>query len=434
MKLRFLKYIIFCCISTVVSMTTSGQFLEPYRMYHKDTKTYSKYGYADEKGKLVIDTIYDYAGTFANGTAVVSQNGKAGIINNKNKWLLPLQYKSLVKQQEEKELVFVQNDTAWALMTMEGKLLTGFNFRTVGTFSEGMAVVTIKDKYGYINTKGELVVPPKYDYGGSFSSKRALVHVKQQGSSGRLIGYINTLGEEVIKPVYLTGTSFVEGYAAVSAYGGKSLIDSNGVLVTKVQYEEIGLMQNGRVSFKKGKAYGFLNKKGQEVIGNGQTSGLTAVLPFSEGLAAVKQGNYWGFVDTAGNFIIQPKYYKVKSFEMGITAVSLKLIYDTTIKKYQEIWGFIDKTGKEISPFTYSYADDGKDGGFIVAVGMWYDEPMGGLGKGGKKGLFNVHGEIIPPEYDYITKFINGKPYALASGNGKSYRFDIKGKLISQTN
>jgi hypothetical protein len=402
-------------------------------MYHKDTKTYSKYGYADAKGKLVIDTIYDYAGNFTNGTAIVAVNGKAGMINTDNKVIFPLQYTSISKQQNVQNLLFVKNDTAWALITTGGKLLTGFIFKSVGSFKDGLASVVIGNKYGYIDTNGNLVVQAKYDFGGDYSSGRALVHVKAPGGKYNNIGYINSKGEEVIKPVYLSGTSFMEGCAAVFDLGGKFLIDSNGLRLTKLLYDEIGLMQNGRANFKRGTVVGFLNKRGEEVIGNGLTFGLLDVRPFADGLAAVKKGNLWGFVDTSGNFVVQPKYYRVRSFDMGIAPVALKLTYDSTSKKFYESWGFIDRTGKEITAFKYTYISDGTNGGFIVGVNSWYDT-VRDTWIGGKKGLYTVNGEIIPPEYDYVSKFMDGKPYALASGNGKSYRFDIKGKLISQTN
>jgi hypothetical protein len=41
-------------------------------------------------------------------------------------------------------------------------------YEEVGDFSEGLAWVRINGKCGYINTQGDLVVPPKYDGGSDF--------------------------------------------------------------------------------------------------------------------------------------------------------------------------------------------------------------------------------------------------------------------------
>jgi hypothetical protein len=43
-----------------------------------------------------------------------------------------------------------------------------FKFDKVMPFSEGYAVVVVDDKYGFINTKGEIVIEPQFDYAKGF--------------------------------------------------------------------------------------------------------------------------------------------------------------------------------------------------------------------------------------------------------------------------
>jgi WG containing repeat len=58
---------------------------------------------------------------------------------------------------------------------------------------------------------------------------------------------------------------------------------------------------------------------------------------FSEGLAPAMQNNLWGFIDSKGKFIIQPKYSSVeKGFHRGIARV-----------KKNDVEFYIDNTGKE---------------------------------------------------------------------------------------
>lgn len=42
-------------------------------------------------------------------------------------------------------------------------------------FSEGLAAVKKNDKFGFINTQGELVIPCQYQYAGSFKEGLACV-------------------------------------------------------------------------------------------------------------------------------------------------------------------------------------------------------------------------------------------------------------------
>jgi hypothetical protein len=59
-------------------------------------------------------------------------------------------------------------------------------------------------------------------------------------------------------------------------------------------------------------------------------------LPFSEGLAAVRIGDFetgkWGFIDKTGSFVINPQFDTVRSFTEG-----LALVEDGTTRKF----GFI---------------------------------------------------------------------------------------------
>ena len=53
----------------------------------------------------------------------------------------------------------------------------------------------------------------------------------------------------------------------------------------------------------------------------GRTSYFEDALPFSEGLAAVKINGAWGYVDSEGEFVVQPQYSEAGSFSGGCAAV-----------------------------------------------------------------------------------------------------------------
>ena len=59
---------------------------------------------------------------------------------------------------------------------------------------------------------------------------------------------------------------------------------------------------------------------------------------FSEGLARVKKGNQWGFVNTKGKEVIPCMYLEVSKFENGKSNVRLN---NESI--------YIDKTGKRVT-------------------------------------------------------------------------------------
>ena len=64
-----------------------------------------------------------------------------------------------------------------------------------GDFSEGFASVKSNDKWGFIDTKGKMVIPCVYDYARSFSKGFASVESNEKW------GVINQSGEFVIPPI-----------------------------------------------------------------------------------------------------------------------------------------------------------------------------------------------------------------------------------------
>ncbi len=94
---------------------------------------------------------------------------------------------------------------------------------------------------------------------------------------------------------------------------------------------EYGLRIDGATGGK----YGFLNRKGEEVI----PLIYDDARDFSAGAALVMKGGKWGFVDRTGKEFIPLVYYEARNFVEGLAAVQ---------KDKDGKWGFIDKSGKEI--------------------------------------------------------------------------------------
>lgn len=66
---------------------------------------------------------------------------------------------------------------------------------------------------------------------------------------------------------------------------------------------------------------------------------------FSEGLAAVKRGTLWGYVDAQGQEVVPPRYDGAFAFSQGRAAVNRG-----------GRWGYIDLTGREVIPLRYADA------------------------------------------------------------------------------
>ena len=60
-------------------------------------------------------------------------------------------------------------DKGWGYINKAGEIVINPQFDLAGYFSEGLAAVSIGDKYGFINPKGEIVINPQFDDAQNFS-------------------------------------------------------------------------------------------------------------------------------------------------------------------------------------------------------------------------------------------------------------------------
>ena len=211
----------------------------------------------------------------------------------------------------------------------DGQLIIPFEFDAIvageslefNDFSEGLAAVSKNDKYGFIDTKGKVVIEPKYEWASSFSDGLAIVSVEG------LYGAIDKQGKTVIPFEYQALANFYDGFAT-AARPPKDPED----------YES---------------KYGLINKKNEVVI----PFMYESMGNLSELLIAVKKDGKWGYIDTTNKAIIPItlKYEMVNDFSDGLAAV---FSYEENSDNLK--YGYIDKTGKLVIPmqFTKAYWDD----------------------------------------------------------------------------
>lgn len=214
--------------------------------------------------------------------------------------------------------------------------------------------VSIKEiggnKWGYINSQGQFILPPVYDHACDFQENGlAIVHLKGQS------GVINYSGYFIVKPIYDTIRLFSEGRAVVHDQQGFKIIDESGKEITSRAFSFIGDYHEGRALFTDIAAdgnhlFGFLNKRGKEVIpityeeagnfSNGKalvkmnggtyalinlTGKVICTYPYAftgsygEGLLAFQKcsGGLFGYLDEQGNTVIEPKYTSAEPFKEG---------------------------------------------------------------------------------------------------------------------
>lgn len=100
-------------------------------------------------------------------------------------------------------------------------------------FSDGLALVSLNGKYGFIDKTGKVAIPLKYDVAKDFSEGLAAVCLDAWG-------YIDPTGRVVIPLNYDCAEPFENGNATVSLNGAEFVIDKNG---NRVDQETPGYAQ-----------------------------------------------------------------------------------------------------------------------------------------------------------------------------------------------
>ncbi len=294
-----------------------------------------------------------------SGRFMILQGEKIGYVNARSRLMIAPKLEGGVSY-FDKDLAPVAQSGRWGFMDIEGRWTIEPKFFTANEFHDDRALVSIKLdenrkdaplKFGFIDRRGEFAIPAIYPEAGNFS--RGLAAVKSAGKWG----YLNTTGRWAIEPRFEDAQEFSEGLAAVKADGQWGYIDHLGLFLIKSQFDEAKSFKEGRAPVKKGVEWGYIDDHGRWVVepkfrsagifSDGRAAvdnagyidrdgalilrsdEILQTKDFSEGLAAVqlkpphKQvSGKWGYVDTQGHWVIQPRFETARDFQGGMARVS----------------------------------------------------------------------------------------------------------------
>lgn len=184
----------------------------------------NKLAYLDRSGEIAATGAFDNAGSFTDGYAPASSNGKWGFIDDSGRWLIEPQFD-------------------WA-----------------GNFGDGPAPVLISGKFGYINQRGKFVINPHYDGGRQFSEDYAAVR------SDAGWGFIDAEGRVLANAWFEDVSDFSEGLAAVKTSDGWGYVDRSGRTTIEARFDSAFPFQNGLGRVRIGRQYAYLTPGGDFVV------------------------------------------------------------------------------------------------------------------------------------------------------------------------
>lgn len=237
----------------------------------------------------------------------------------------------------------------------------------MGYFSDGMAYVRGEKKKFFINSSGEKVFDLDIDnfYTSTevvFDSGRLAILNRNQSYKEELIIYDKTGKQVKVISDVSYATRFMDGVAMIKMGStGKyktHYIDVDGNIIfqniSSLDGLEFGIypLRDGLAKVKVNQKYGYRDNKGKMLV----AAQFAEARDFCNGLAAVKNDDdKWGFIDTSGNYVINPIY----SIEPGDYHSGYIRVTDKSSRSY-----FIDKSGTTVYTFedgtrAADFSDDG---------------------------------------------------------------------------
>ncbi|MGC5324725.1 WG repeat-containing protein [Brevibacillus sp. SYSU BS000544] len=232
----------------------------------------------DEKGTILTQKPYSYIGIYQDGRAVAANNtpqGKYlyGYLDGEGKEVIPLQFEAANDFSEGQAVVQLKANE-YALIDRNGTRLRTFPYASLNSPSEGlMAFRPINSElYGYVDTEGKVVVPPKYSMALPFENGRAIVNASTDFTVNKF-GLIDKQGTYLIKPEYNDIQMLGEERVAVGRakdskqpYLGSiyAVADTQGRFLTDFIYQNVMSYQDGYASASANQTTFFIDRSGKK--------------------------------------------------------------------------------------------------------------------------------------------------------------------------
>ncbi len=224
---------------------SAHSFHEGYaKVLKKKRNSYSNWGFIDIKGAYAVKSQFEAVNSFSNGLALVkNESGLSGFIDPTGAFIIPARFKGSIDNFSE-GLAAVRDISGFVgYIDLKGEWAIKPQFEKAGPFSEGLAEVSVKGKVYFIDKNNTVIIDTGFDATSFLPNKFSEGLVKIYDSSGperKKGGYMDTKGNIVIAPAFDWYEDFSEGFAMAGPCSTQQgLIDRQGKYVLPPLYYSV---------------------------------------------------------------------------------------------------------------------------------------------------------------------------------------------------
>lgn len=349
----------------------------------------------------------------ANVHVLCKKEQECGLMNSAGELILEQTYRRLVVGPSTpgvpRQVIAEPVGGKTGIFDLTGKWLLqpGSDYEEMGYLRNNRIAVKRESKWGYVDGRGKMVIPPQFESAGDFLTTAAIVRGREN------LGLIDVNGTPLTPHKYIKIGDFVDGVAEfMDADVVAGLIDLKGKEIV-TGYTVTGPLSEGlAMAFKSNKDQGYIDRTGKWVI----KSKFGVRGDFSEGLAIVDAKGKRGYMARNGKLAIPFKYDSAKAFSNGVASVAQK-----------RKWGVIDRKGRFLVKPELDYIDSFVNDVARANRGGNLDEYGLSEGAEGLWGVIDKSGKwIIEPQYESLE--INGD--LIKAWKGGYHYFALDGRPI----
>ena len=317
-----------------------------------------KWGYINDKGQMIIEPQFVYCNDYLDDLCFAITKDKRGLINRQGEFIVELSedIMAVVKFNNQQTSIPFYSSTKglFGIMSKEGITIKPAVYKTMyydddGTH-QGYCVADTNGNWGYLTIDGKTLLPCCYNAVDGFNE--GLMGVATQSGCG----YVDTLGDWVIDSIYDDARAFGDGLARVKKDDQWFFINRRGNRVDiGIEYDEILTgFSCGRAFVKKDDQKKLISRDGKLicVVDADSVSGFRHRYSY----AIFKSKGYYGLLDTIGNYCLPPQYDEIDWLPNGYIAL-----------KANNNWGFADSAGNIIVEPKHSIITTlGTDSAFVI--------------------------------------------------------------------
>ncbi len=363
----------------------------------KTTEEGYRYGYVNLEGKEILQTKYNdlYRVTETNGEDVYiicAENGKYGLFKNDRK-IIDNEYQSLIYNESNNTITALKGKK-YGIISLNGKTIVPLEYKQIDITGDYIYAKTTDENTKIFDATGKQT---------DMSENTAIINV--DNTNYKI--HIDTINDKTAYSIYendkkVTNNEYMyiqylydNYFVACNTNGKLGIIDSNEKTKLEFNYNSIQKIEDTKM------VQAINNDTKMTEI---YSEKISKIVELKNAVIQVNDNYLKVFNDN------DVKYLSKDGQE--ITNIDVFTNNKIFAKKYNDKWGFIDASGKEIVDFKYEKVTDINKYGFA------------GIKLNGKWGVIDNEGKIIvEPSYelnDSEPVFI-GEYYQVSYGNGEIY-------------